>query len=80
MDHTSLERKFLHDVATPIGSALLLADVLMDSMKSESPDHPDLKQMTDLIAALTAVQHLIEVRRAEVIEEQNKRHAGTKNV
>ena len=72
MDNKSLERKFLHDVSTPVGSALFLTDILMESMRSENPDHPGLKQMTDLMDALTTVKHLIDVRRAEVIEEQSK--------
>jgi len=64
------ERKFLHDIASPVGTAIFVTDILLDSMK-ERPDvnAEELTQVKQIADLLENVKKMIEARRAVLIAQ-----------
>lgn len=63
------ERKFLHDLANPLSTALFLVDVVLESFQI----HPDLNQdelhqLRQLFESLDKVKNLIQDRREFLIK------------
>lgn len=68
------ERQFLHDLATPIGTALFLSDSLRDNLESNnSVDAESLQQIKLIYESLNKVSGLLHARRDALI----KRGAST---
>lgn len=71
-DDISAERKFLHDIATPIATAIFLADALLDSLgTTASPD--DLAQLKAVLDSLMGAKKSLEARRAILIAQMEKK-------
>ena len=66
MSENSPERKFLHDISTPVGTALFLTDLMLETLKEENSAHLD--QMTSIFQALTMARKMIEERRETIIK------------
>lgn len=67
-DNGSDEREFLHDLATPISTALFLADCVLDRLQSRSDvDQEDRAELTKIYEALEKVTQLLEKRREVLI-------------
>ena len=63
------ERSFLHDLASPIGTAIFLLDVIIEEMQERSGGIPDeLPRIEQTYAALEKVRELLAERRAYLIE------------
>lgn len=65
----SNERKFLHDIANPLGTAMFVVDMLIDSMKNRPDADPnELKQTEQVYGLMQRMKKMIEERRAELIK------------
>jgi hypothetical protein len=66
----SNERKFLHDVASPIGAAMFLMDVLVEGMKAR-PDvnAEELAQAQRVFELLETVNRMLAHRREDLIQQ-----------
>jgi hypothetical protein len=63
------ERKFLHDLASPLGTLILLLESLVDSEGVGSPGVPkDLVQKKQLLMLGLRMKKMIEERRAILIQ------------
>ncbi|MGZ3686868.1 MAG: hypothetical protein ACXWPM_04195 [Bdellovibrionota bacterium] len=61
----SEEKAFLHDIASPIGSALFIADMLLENLEKRAAEDPQSADLArKLLLSLTKVTELIEARRA----------------
>jgi hypothetical protein len=62
------ERAFLHDLATPLGTAMLLADSLLEDVKNRpSVDPDDLFRLENIFQSLEKLDCLIKDRRQNLI-------------
>lgn len=65
---TQDEREFLHRIATPLGTALFLVDLLLDNMQSRKDCDPtELKHLGNALKALDEIRHLLSSRRDVLI-------------
>lgn len=63
------ERKFLHDVAGPIATALFVADSLLEDLKEAGPVQAELaSQLAQVTQALEKTQVLLQNRRKVLLE------------
>lgn len=63
------ERKFLHDIASPLGTAMFLMDVLLDSLRDRAAVNPDeLEQATQVCQALEKARQMLKDRRQALID------------
>jgi len=63
------ERKFLHEVANPIATALFVADALLEDLKEAGSTPADtLAQLSQVTQALEKTQVLLQNRRKILIE------------
>lgn len=61
------EQKFLHDIASPLGTAMLIMDMLLSDVQNRSDVAPDkLLQMGQIYGALEKVKKILEDRREAV--------------
>ena len=61
----SPERQFLHDIATPLGTAMFLLDILQEKMSARGPGDEDLEHLNGAIEALQKLkQHIVQRRQA----------------
>lgn len=65
MDNSKEEREFLHDLATPLATALYLTDSLLDSLKEEGRDPT---QIENIVKALETLRLLLENRRDTIVQ------------
>jgi hypothetical protein len=64
------ERKFLHDIASPVGAAIFVLDMVLDSMKSRADANPDeLTQTQQVFDLLDKIKNAIEERRKILIQQ-----------
>lgn len=76
----SEERKFLHDIASPISSGLFIVDMLLESMKSRPDADPDeLKQTKQVFDLLEKLKKMIENRREILIQQGVPSSTSKKN-
>ena len=62
------EREFLHDLASPLGTAMLLADSLLEDLQERtSIDPDDVMRMVDIHQALERLSKLLKNRREILI-------------
>ena len=62
------EREFLHDLATPIGTALFLVDCMMDRMQSRADVCEDERvELTKIYEALRKITKMLHNRREVLI-------------
>lgn len=62
------ERAFLHDLATPLGTAMLLADSILEDVKARSNVDPDdLFRLENIFQSLEKLDCLIKDRRQTLI-------------
>jgi hypothetical protein len=67
------EKQFLHTLATPVGTALLLLDALLEN--SKSCDTLEVAEVSELKTALTClgqIQKLIQERRRILAAERGE--------
>ncbi len=62
MNKESPEKKFIHDLGTPLSTALLLMEVLLESS-------PEQEKMSKVMDSLNKLRVLVEQRRSELLEE-----------
>lgn len=63
------ERKFLHDIASPIGTALFLIDGAIDTFKAiEGIPPDDLAQLQLILDSLMRVKDMMQARRKVLID------------
>jgi len=66
------ERKFLHDLSSPLATALFLADVLAENLPAGSTlSTEDAQQLKTLLAELERVKTLIQKRRETLIQSES---------
>ena len=64
------ERKFLHDIASPVGTALFVVDMVLDSMGSRSDvSAEELTQIKQVYEMLEKIKKTIEQRREVLIAQ-----------
>ncbi len=65
------ERKFLHDIASPVGTALFVLDMLLENMNSRKDASPEeLTQAQQISDLLAQIKKAIENRRATIIQQE----------
>ena len=63
------EREFLHDIATPLGTAMLLADSLLEEIQERKEADPDdVMRLGEIYKALNHLQELLVGRREILIK------------
>lgn len=63
------ERQFLHDLASPLGTALFVADALLESLQGKTGRSAgDLLQAGEIYQALMQLKKLLEERRQILIK------------
>jgi|GEM_PF-3283953 len=66
------ERQFLHDIGSPLGTALFLVDTLLEMAKEKGEENVEFMQLTSILEALNKARTLIEERRQIVKAEEQK--------
>ena len=62
------ERTFLHDLATPLGTAILLADSILEDFQSrQGVDPDDLMRVAEIYKSLEKLSAYIKSRRETLI-------------
>lgn len=62
------EREFLHDLSTPIGTALLLTDSLLDDVQNRANVDPDdLMRLSEIYNALEKITNSLKNRREVLV-------------
>jgi hypothetical protein len=62
------ERKFLHDIASPLGTAIFLVDAFLEDLTSKpNPDADGMAQVSAIYQALQSIQKLLQERRETLI-------------
>lgn len=76
----SEERKFLHDISTPLATALFVVDSLSDSLKERAEaegatqtSKMELDQAQRIAAALMKIKLQIEARRHTLVAAEEKK-------
>ncbi len=65
------ERKFLHDLATPLGTAMLLTDIILEDIQTRADIDPeDVMKLGDIYKALEKIKSLIYERREILIKNE----------
>lgn len=64
------ERKFLHDISSPLSTLMLMVEGLKDDMETKKMDE-QAPQMTKVLALLVRVSEMIHARRKVLISEQD---------
>jgi len=66
------ENKFLHDLASPLGTAMLLLDSMLESMESRpTSDRNDLEQLRVICRSMENLKKLLEERRQSIKSQKN---------
>lgn len=74
MSDPKSERKFLHDISSPLGTALFISDVLAESLTVGSPlSEEDLQQIKTILSELDRVKNMIQKRREILIQEESQK-------
>jgi hypothetical protein len=64
------ERKFLHDIASPVGTAIFVLDMVLDSMKSRTDANAaELAQTQQVFEVLNQIKKAIDERREVLIQQ-----------
>ncbi len=65
----SNERKFLHDIASPLGAAIFLLDMTVEDMVKRTGANPEeLNQIKQAFDSLKQIQALLEAKRDALIK------------
>jgi hypothetical protein len=65
------ERKFLHDFATPLATALLLMDLILEDVQNRSSSDPDdLMRLKEIYQALENLNNMLQGRRTILIAQE----------
>lgn len=57
------ERKFIHDIASPLSTAMFMAEILRDEIAANPAQEAELKTVDGLYASLEAIRLLLQARR-----------------
>ena len=66
------ERKFLHDISSPVGTALFILDSILDPNQRVVMNPGDLKQLKNAYESLLKTKDMIQERRRILIEKQDQ--------
>jgi hypothetical protein len=72
MNSISDERQFLHDIASPVGTALLMLELISRKLTQQTTygvKTPDAEQIRVVVESLEKVRDLITERRAYLSEK-----------
>ena len=62
------ERKFLHDISSPLGTLVFVADSLLEIIESQAVENPDAVALTkDMILVLDKIKNILAKRREILI-------------
>jgi hypothetical protein len=76
--HENDEREFLHDLASPLGTAAYIADAVLDSLAGGvAKDFPELEQLQQLQEALQKLTSKLSERREVLIQRGVQSQRGT---
>lgn len=67
------ERKFLHDIASPIGTALFLLDAIVEVSQSQALSAEDLELVKKAFDSLIRVKELLHDRRSTLLAREDSR-------
>lgn len=71
------ERKFLHDLATPLGAAILLTDSMLDDVQNRPGTDPDdLMRLGEIYKALDKINTQLKQRR-QILISRGTSNAGS---
>jgi hypothetical protein len=66
------ERGFIHDLSTPLGAALLLADSIIEDLQDGHEIQPDdLLRLGDLYRALEEMNRLVALRKQTLLDQES---------
>lgn len=69
---TREERAFLHEIASPLGSAVLMLDIVIESARSRPESEKTLKELKMTQKALERMKELLQSRREILIQRGSK--------
>ena len=68
------EKSFLHDLASPLGTAMLLTQSVLDNLQSQSTIQPDdIDGLNEAYNALKEIKEMLQNRRSIVLAQENKK-------
>ncbi len=67
-DREREERKYMHDVATPLGVAVFLVDAVLEDLQSQGVSQDSLAQLNKIRDALNKVTAMLHQRREVLIK------------
>ncbi len=68
------ERKFLHDISTPISSVFFLLDMVIEKLsQDQSHNEEELKMLNTATKSMNTVKDLIQKRREILIERDSEK-------
>ena len=77
MTDQSGERKFLHDIASPIGTGLFMSELMLEQISQEPGVDPELvNQLKRVYETFDKLRHMIQDRRTTLIEAAKKQIAA----
>ena len=77
MTNQSEERKFLHDIASPVGTGLFMMDGMLERMSQEPGTDPKLlAQLKRIYETFDKMRLMIQDRRSVLIEAGKKQTAA----
>lgn len=65
------ERRFLHDIASPLSAAIFNLDILLETTR-ESADKANLPQLESMQRSLEKIRVLLQDRRAILIQRSSE--------
>lgn len=65
------ERAFLHEIATPLGSAMLMIDILIERMQEAGKTEAEIKELKVTMKALEQMKTLLQNRRNILVKKGN---------
>lgn len=67
------ERAFIHSLATPLGTAMLLTESLLDDFENSLPSNKEIqKRLKDICECLEKLNTLMVARRKILIEREGE--------
>lgn len=75
------ERKFLHDLASPLGTTMFLIDAHLETLRERAGADPaqqlqDIQQVEKIYAAVEKVRAILNARREALVQEAGSGGGG----
>jgi hypothetical protein len=77
---TSEERKFLHDLSTPISTVFFLLDMVIEKLKEDTEKNQlEIKMLESAVKSMQSAKELMRLRREDIISRETLSNQEKKN-